>query len=195
MSAFTPFLDKLTPESYCALVYDLYAGEAFDLAQSEQIVLFNTLFASGEQDLRVYEMSELDEVLDGLTASEVLDYVASDFTTNADVFSLNQSTGIYESAYEIEELDSVSRFNPSDYKERLHDIAVADHATCPSFQDLRYYLDDVLGACIYECAVNFADMLIRDDEPIGTHEYTFDELAELINANVNKFALFIHNAD
>lgn len=195
MSAFTPFLDKLTPESYCALVYSLYAGDAFDLSQYEQIVLFNTLFASDEQDLRVYEMCKLDEVLDGLTPSEVLDWVASDFTTNADVFSLNQSTGIYESAYEIEELDSVSRFDQSDYKERLHDIAVADHVTHPSFQDLRYYLDDALGASIYECAVNFADMLINDDALIGTHEYTFDELAELINKSVKNFALFIHGAE
>ena len=89
---------------------DMIRDFLFSIADYEVIDLWNEFCDDSYfSDLRVYHMSELDDLLRGCTATEVLESVDSDFSTYDDFF-IRDDYDLFEShndIYDIIDLDEL----------------------------------------------------------------------------------------
>jgi hypothetical protein len=104
-------LCTLSPKAFCALVWE--ALDDKEISDGAYVRIFNALYAWDNQDLTIYDMEDLDEVMYGLSATELLDSLTTNyhpFTTDDLWFAINQTTGLWESARYPEYLDPATRY-------------------------------------------------------------------------------------
>lgn len=157
------FLLELTPKAFCALVYDALINDR--LTSEQWVDVWNArwadvqVFSSDYQ--HIYSMDDLDDVMDGLSPTEVLESVSHDFRTHHKFFAQNLSTGAYESGDYPEEFDTVNgRVDMSDWKRSLRELSDAepDSNTYLEFVNRCYASQGVLyGIALEIMLADYAD--------------------------------------
>ena len=186
-------LCTLSPKAFCALVWESLSDDK-DFSDDAWVRMFNALYAWDNQDLIIYSMEDLDEVMCGLSATELLDSLTTyyhPFTTEDLWFSLNQTTGLWESARCPEDLDSASRYPINDWKSTLRELTFESAKNYNKFDDFRY-------AIIHEASNTLAAELISilaDDlgyEHI-TSDLDWDDLIPAFERKASSLDLFTYH--
>lgn len=155
---FDTFLRKLTPRAFCSLVWESMDDDC--LSSRAEVAIFNALFASSHygDDYTIYSCDDFDDMLDGLTPSQIVEAVAPNFELR-DYFAINQSTGFYESYDNWTDLDVAQRYFATNWKQKLRTISDDEK----EFRDL---LDNILPVCageLYEQAMRIVLQDCDDD--------------------------------
>lgn len=132
-------LCTLTPKAFCALVWEALDDKG--ISDDAYVRVFNALYAWDNQDLTIYDMEDLDEVMCGLSATELLDSLTTNyhpFTTDDLWFASNQTTGLWESARYPEELDPATRYPLKQWKSALRALTYESATNYNKFDDFRY---------------------------------------------------------
>ena len=186
-------LCTLTPKAQNALVWESLSDDK-DFSDDAWVRMFNALYAWNDQDLTIYSMEDLDNVMCGLSATELLDSLTTyyhPFTTDDLWFSLNQTTGLWESARCPEDLDSASRYPIKEWKSTLRELTFESAKNYNKFDDFRY-------AIIHETSGTLASELISilaDDlgyEHI-TSDLDWDDLIPAFERKASSLDLFAYH--
>ena len=186
-------LCTLTPKAQNALVWESLSDDK-DFSDDAWVRMFNALYAWNDQDLTIYSMEDLDNVMCGLSATELLDSLTTyyhPFTTDDLWFSLNQTTGLWESARCPEDLDSASRYPIKEWKSTLRELTFESAKNYNKFDDFRY-------AIIHETSGTLASELISilaDDlgyEHI-TSDLDWDDLIPAFERKASSLDLFTYH--
>lgn len=186
-------LCALSPKAFCALVWESLSDDK-DFSDEAWVRMFNALYAWNDQDLTIYSMEDLDEVMCGLSATELLDSLTTyyhPFTTDDLWFSRNLTTGLWESARCPEDLDSASRHPIKEWKSALRELTVESATNYNKFDDFRY-------AIIRETSNTLATELIAIlSDDLGyehiTSDLDWDELIPAFERKAPSLNLFTYH--
>ena len=186
-------LCALSPKAFCALVWESLSDDK-DFSDEAWVRMFNALYAWDNQDLTIYSMEDLDEVMCGLSATELLDSLTTyyhPFTTDDLWFSINQTTGLWESARCPEDLDSASRHPIKEWKSTLRELTTASATNYNKFDDFRY-------AIIHETSNTLAAELIAIlSDDLGyehiTSDLDWDDLIPVFERKASGLDLFTYH--
>ena len=187
-------LCTLTPKAFCALVWESLSDDK-DFSDDAWVHMFNALYAVNDQDLTIYSMEDLDDVMSELSATELLDSLTTyyhPFTTDDLWFSINQTTGLWESARCPEDLDSASRHPINkEWKSALRELTVESATNYNKFDDFRY-------AIIKETSDTLAAELIAIlSDDLGyehiTSDLDWDDLIPAFERKVSSLDLFTYH--
>lgn len=171
-------LCALSPKAFCALVWE--ALDDKEISDDAYVRVFNALYAWDNQDLTIYDMEDLDEVMCGLSATELLDSLTTNyhpFTTDDLWFANNQTTGLWESARYPEDLDPATRYPLRSWKSALRELTIESATNYNKFDDFRYAVVHGLENAL---ASELIDILSDD---LGYEHITNDlDWADLISA-------------
>lgn len=186
-------LCTLTPKAFCALVWESLSDDK-DFSDDVWVRMFNALYAWDNQDLTIYNMEDLDDVMCGLSATELLDSLTTyyhPFSADDLWFSRNQTTGLWESARCPEDLDSASRHPINAWKSTLRELTFESAKNYNKFDDFRY-------AIIHETSGTLASELISilaDD--LGYEHITsgldWDDLIPAFERKASSLDLFTYH--
>lgn len=181
------FLLSITPESYCALVYEcLLSG---DLDQAQWAQLYNVVFANracaGSDQPHIYTLDEFAECMMCTPPLEIIDMVADDFRTSHKFCAMNYRSGEYNSSDYPDEL--VSDISLRDWKQALHELADNNRNGIP-FDDFRQ-LTASMSDTIYAKALRImlGDYADAADLPWQDQVKDMDELAKGLSLFILEF--------
>lgn len=152
----------LSPKALCALVWEVLDDKEF--SDDAYVRIFNALYAWDNQDLTIYDMEDLDEVMCGLSATELLDSLTTNyhpFTTDDLWFAINQTTGLWESARCPADLDPATRNPLKTWKSALRGLTIESATNYNKFDDFRYAIIHE-DAAVHQLASELIDILSDD---------------------------------